>query len=318
MKKLAFIFISLILGFNSKAQLEVNDTLLMAFSHDVFWSASSELEMDIYADFGKYGSTNLSDNDSTSCWAEGSDSDGIGEYIWMTVPENTVGFRVRNGYQKNEAIYYANNRPKKLELTLYAAYEPSGYVTESHNGFFISEPLASSLAVLNDRLGFQEMKTNFNWPDIEEELSHDITFDKDQFIIKIKILEVYKGNKWNDACISDINIVEKAYYDITSDEHGLIKVTEQKTDTLFYNEETIYQVVELSLDIKWIIFILMPSDIENSRVETIYKLYNTEKEQFIEINDILEMYDFVEKDGKLYLQGSDKDFNDFSICLDNL
>ncbi|MFC2152553.1 hypothetical protein ACFLSE_08500 [Bacteroidota bacterium] len=319
MKKITgFLFIFLLVVSNISAQLEVNDTLLMAFKNDIFWSASSELEQDIYADFGKYGSTNLGDNDPATCWAEGSKHDGSGDFIWLTIPKSTTTIRVRNGYQKNETIFKANNRPKDIEFELYACYEPSGYVTESHNGFFISEKIFSTSAVLEDKLEYQDIKLGFDWPKIHEQLSHDKTFDKDRYILKIKILDVYKGNKWNDACISDINVVPNPYYDITIDEHGLLKVFENKTDTLFYNVENIYQVVDVSLGLNWIIFILMPSDIENSRVETIYKLYSTQKEQFIEINDVFEMYGFVKKSGKLYLEGSDKDFNDFSICLDEL
>ena len=328
MKKITTLFISIIFFINNlPAQLEVKDTLLLAFNNEVFWSSSTQLEdnnyseeydMTGYTDFGKYGTINLGDDDPTTCWAEGSDGDGTGEYILMTVPENITSLKIRNGYQKSQSIYYSNNRPKNIEFTLYASYEPSGYVTESHNGFFVSEPLATTQAVLEDKLGFQEIKTGFNWDNINEELSHDNTFDKDRFILKIKIVDVYKGNKWNDACISDINIVPEPLYELTSDEHGFVKRIEQNTDTLFYNPDNVYQVIEVSPDLNWAIFIIMPSDIENSRVETIYKLYSIKKEEFIDIRDVYNMYGFITEEGKLYLQGSDNDFNDFSICLDDL
>lgn len=328
MKKLSITFvISFIIIINSFAQLEVKDTLLLAFSTEIFWSSSSELEADNYpedyemagyADYGIYGSLNLGDSDAKTCWAEGSESDGTGEFIWMTIPKNTITIRIRNGYQKNETIYFANNRPKNIELELFACYEPSGYVTESHNGFFISKSLVSMSLVLEDKLGYQDLNLDFDWTEISSQLSNNIIFDEDRLILKIKIKDVYKGNKYNDACISDINIVPNPYYEITLDEYGLVKVSANKTDTLFYDPESIYQVVELSPDSKWIIFIIMPSDIENSRVETIYKLYNTEKEKFIDLEDAVEMYGFIRKSGKLYLEGSDKDFNDISISLDDL
>lgn len=312
---------------NTSAQLEVKDTLLMAFSNDIFWSSSSELEADNfpedydmagYADYGIYGSLNLADKNTSSCWAEGSINDGTNEFIWMTIPANTTTIRIRNGYQKNETIYYANNRPKNISLELFACYEPSGYVTESHNGFFISESLTSSSVSLEDVFGYQDIKLNFDWAIIGDKLSNTKIFDEDRFILKLRIKDVYKGNKYDDACISDINIVSNPYFEITLDEHGLLKQSESKTDTLFYSPEYIYQVVELSSDLKWAIFILMPSDIENSRVETIYKLYNTEKEKFIENNEFIEMFGFVEKEGELYLEGLDKDFKDISVSLDQI
>ena len=319
MKKITILLI--LISFLSNivySQIEVKDTLLLAYQNETFWGSSSELEMDIYKDFGKYGSTNLSDSDPTTCWTEGSKSNGTGEYIWMNIPKSTSTLRIRNGYQKNETIYFANNRPKKFEFKLYACFQPSGYVTESHNGFSISETIASTSAVLDDKLGYQDIKLGFDWPEILSQLSNDKIFDKDQFILKIKILDIYKGNKWDDLCISDINIVPNPYYDITPDYHGLLKVSANKTDTLFYNSENIYQVVELSPDLKWIIFILMPSDIENSRVDTEYKLYNTIKEDFIIPDDLVMIYGFIKKSGKLHIEGSDKNFEDKLLLLEDL
>ena len=318
MKKIITLLFVFSLSSNIFAQLTTKDTLLLAYQNEAFWGSSSELAMDIYIDFGKYGSINLSDNDPTTCWAEGSANDGTGDFIWMTIPENIVTIRIRNGYQKNETIYFANNRPKNIEFELFACYEPSGYVTESHNGFFISESIASTSAVLEDKLGYQDIKLDFNWPEINSQLSDNEIFDEDRFILKIKIIDVYKGSKWNDACISDINVVLNPYYDITLDDHGLLKISENKIDTLFYNTENIYQVVELSPDLKWIIFILMPSDIENSRVDTEYKLYNTEKEEFITPDDLVMMYGFIKKSGKLHIEGSDKGFEDKTILLEDL
>jgi hypothetical protein len=236
----------------------------------------------------------------------------------MTIPENITSLKIRNGYQKDESIYNANNRPKKLELTLYATYEPSGYVTETHNGFFISEPLSTTKIEVADKIGLQEINTGFKWPEIYEELSHDNTFEKDRFILKITILDVYKGEKWNDACISDINIVPSPYYNLTNDEQGFIKVIDYKSDTLFYDSESIFQILEISPDAQWIIFIEMPAFIENSRVETTYKLFNITNEKFIELNDLFEMYGFTEKEGKTYIEGVNKDFEDELLLLEDL
>jgi len=299
------------------AQLKVQDTLLLAFSNDVFWGASSELDKGIYADFGKYGSTKLADNDSTTCWAEGAEGDGSNEYILLTIPGNTSKIEIRNGYQKNENIYYANNRPKNIDLTLYALYEPPGYVTETYTGFFISESIFNTSLSLKDKLGYQTIETGINWPDIISKLPYDKTFEKDRFILKIRLIDVYKGKKWNDACISDIKITHTPTYELSNDEHGLLKKLKDTTDTLFYNSEKIYQVIEVSTDLRWAIFIIMPSELDG-RTETTYKLYNLTSEEFLEINDVFLMYEFEEIDGKVYLLGSDNDYNDFSICLDEL
>jgi hypothetical protein len=287
----------------------------MAFDNNVFWSSSSELEQDIYADFGKYGATNLADKDSTTCWAEGSDSDGSGEYVWFVIPESTEILRIRNGYQKSEEVFFANNRPRNIQFELYACYEPIAYVSESHNGFFFSEKLFTAKNTLKDEFGYQDILLDFNWPDIHESLSHDRTFPKDRFLLKLKIVDVYKGSKWNDACISDIIIVPNPYYDLTADEHGLLKVKTYNTDTLFYNSDFIYQIAEITPNLEWIIFIEMPSYIENSRVETIYKLFSTKKDEFVEIKELNSMYGFIKKSGKYYVEGLNTSLNDTTILL---
>lgn len=318
MKKIIYSFLLVILTNFAYSQLEVVDTVLLAVKNDQFWSSSSELEQDIYKDFGKYGSINVADSDPETCWAEGSESDGSGEYLLTVIPENISTLRIRNGYQKNESIYNANNRPKAIKFTLYASYQPSGYVTETHTGFCISDPLFTSTVTLKDQMGYQDVNTGINWPDIYEELSHDNTFNKDHFILKIKIVDVYKGSKWNDACISDINIIPSPYFNITEDEHGFIKVTDISTDTLFYNHESIFQIVEISNNTQWIIFIEMAADIGDSRAETIYRLYNIESEEFVELNNVYEMYGFSVKDDKTYIEGSDNELNMISISLDEL
>lgn len=318
MKKIIHSLLFIILTNCAYSQLEVVDTVLLAFKNDQFWSSSSELEQDIYKDFGKYGSINVSDSDPATCWAEGSESDGIGEYLLTVIPENITKLRIRNGYQKSENIFKANNRPKTIEFTILASYELSGYVTETHTGFCISEPLYTSTVTLKDQFGYQDVNTGIHWPDIYEQLSHDNTFNKDRFVLKIKILDIYKGSKWDDTCISDINIIPSPYFNLTKDEQGFIKVTDFKTDTLFYNPESLFQILEISNDSQWIIFIEMPYEIENSRVENIYRLYSIEKEEFIELNNVNAMYGFIKEDNKLYIEGLDNQLNMITICLEDL
>lgn len=304
--------------FNIHAQLDIQDTIMLAHKNDVYWGSSSELELEGYADYGKYGSTNLSDNDPATCWAEGSESNGIGEYIWMSIPQNTNQLKIRNGFQKSESLYLANNRPKTIKIDLLACFMPPGYVTETHIGFAISKTMANDTIILEDKLGFQDVLFDFNWSEIKNQVTEDKVFDKDRFILKITIEDIYRGNKWNDACISDIEGIPDEVYEITLDEHGLTKISDNKTDTLFYDPENIYQIIDLTDELEWIIFILMPANIGDSRAETIYKLYNTQKEGFIETKNIFQMYSFVETDDKLYLNGMNNDFEEINILLEDL
>ncbi|MFO7829602.1 MAG: hypothetical protein R6V23_13330 [Bacteroidales bacterium] len=317
-----FIFFSILFGLSTlqtlNSQPVIRDTIFLAGENNQFWGSSSELELTGYSDYGKYGSTKLSDNNPETCWAEGSETDGTGEYVFMSIPKNIRGIKIRNGFQKSESIYKSNNRPKKIKIELLACFMPSGFVTETHFGFAISQPMVSLTKELDDKLGYQDVILDFDWNDLYKKITKNNHFDKDRFILKIIIKDIYKGNNWNDACISDIIIMQNPVFDVTADEQGFIRTFKNQTDTLFYDPENVYQVIDLTDDSEWIIFIQMPAELENSRVETSYKLYNTKKETFIDTEDITQMYGFVEKDGKVYLEGVNNDFEDKNFLLDDL
>ena len=299
-------------------QLIIKDTLFLAGQNEPSWHSSSELEQSGYYSYGKYGAINLGDNNSNTCWAEGTEGDGVEEYIYMTIPKNIRGIKIRNGFQKSVSIYKANNRPKKIEIELMACFMPSGFVTETHVGFAVSQPLGSLTQELDDKMGYQDVILDFNWNDLYNKITGNNNFDKDRFILKITIKDIFKGNKWNDACISDILMMQNPVFDVTDDDQGFIRTFENKTDTLFYDPENVYQVIDLTEDSEWIIFIQMPADIGNSRVENIYKLYNTQKESFIETKNVFQMYGFEEKEGKLYLNGINNNFEEINFLLEEI
>ncbi|MFP4023243.1 MAG: NADase-type glycan-binding domain-containing protein [Thiohalospira sp.] len=300
------------------SQPVIKDTIFLAEVNNQFWGSSSELELTGYSDYGKYGSTNLGDNNPATCWAEGSEKDGVGEYIFMSIPKNIRGIKIRNGFQKSESLYKANNRPKIIKIELLPCFMPSGFVTETHFGFAVSQSMASLTKELDDKLGLQAVLLDFNWNDLYKKISETKNFDKDRFILKITIKDIYNGDKWNDACISDIILIQNPVFDVTADDKGFIRTYEGQTDTLFYDPENVYQVIDLTDDSEWIIFIQMPADIENSRAETIYKLYNTKKEAFIDTEDITQMYGFIEKDGRVYLEGVNNDFEERNLLLEDV
>ncbi|MDY6799593.1 MAG: hypothetical protein SVU94_00050 [Bacteroidota bacterium] len=299
-------------------QLIIKDTLFLAEQNEQLWHSSSELEQSGYYNYGKFGAINLGDNNPATCWAEGSEGNGSGEYIYMAIPKNIQGIRIRNGYQKSKTLYKANNRLKTIKIELLACFLPHGYVTETHIGFAISQPLAIITKILDDQMGYQDLSLDFNWNEIKNQIAENKLFDNDRFILKITIEDIYKGNKWNDTCISDIDFFPEEVYEITLDEHGLTKIFKNTIDTLFYDPENIYQVIDFSDDFEWFIFILMPTNIGNSRAETIYKLYNTDKKSFINSAEITQNFEFVEEDGKLYLHGINNDFKEKNILLEEI
>jgi len=108
-----------------------------------------------------------------TAWVEGKDDDGIGEWIKLEKdnPIKVSGIEINNGYLKSESIYKANNRVKTIKI-------------EFSNGESITKGL-------KDEFGANNL----------------IEFDKpiETSYIKLTILDVYKGSKYNDTCISEIH-----------------------------------------------------------------------------------------------------------------
>lgn len=119
-----------------------------------------------------YAADNIIDADTSTCWAEGVDGSGIGEIIEIgsnkTLEFNTI--IINNGYCKSERLFNENNRAKKLRLT-----------------FDDGESV-----ILNLKDGYSNFKNSFDMPKVKTKS------------ITIEIVDVYKGSKWDDTCISDI------------------------------------------------------------------------------------------------------------------
>lgn len=130
--------------------------------------ASSELD--------DYVSEYSIDNKIDTAWVEAEeDDDGIGEWIKLQneIEKEVSGIEITNGYCKSEEIYFANNRIKKIKVEF------------SDGTFFYKE--------FEDNAMF-----NFQKVDFSEKV-------KTKYI-KIIVLEVYKGSKYKDTCISEIRV----------------------------------------------------------------------------------------------------------------
>jgi VWFA-related protein len=118
----------------------------------------------------------LVDGKDSTCWAEGVDGPGIGEWVQFgfDAPKTLKAMKIIAGYTKTPAVYQANNRVKKLMLV-----------------FSDGQSQTVSLA---DQYGFQRVL---------------IDRDKPTRFIKLVIMEVYKGSRYDDTCISEIEFEYK-------------------------------------------------------------------------------------------------------------
>lgn len=134
--------------------------------------ASSEL------DSVKYKADNIHDFNLLTGWVEGKSDYGIGEYIEFYFKPNSP--RVNklifyNGYFKNQNLWESNSRIKKAKLYF--------------NG------------KLHALLEFQDINApqSFSIDPINS------TTENQDLILKIEIVEIYKGTKYSDVVVSEIN-----------------------------------------------------------------------------------------------------------------
>jgi len=130
-------------------------------------SASSTLEPNKKS----YRINNLIDHNPLTAWVEGDEGYGIGSYF--EISSNNLN-TIYNGYQNSPSNWLKNSRVKKFKV------------------YFNGKPLC--YLVLKDEMGEQNFELPF---DADWNTAH---------IFKFEIIEVYKGTKYSDVCISEIGV----------------------------------------------------------------------------------------------------------------
>jgi hypothetical protein len=127
-----------------------------------------------------YAASNVGDNDPNSAWVEGVKGDGVGESITLTLrtPRKVSFIAVQNGYCKfdDESAYSKNGRPAEFSISIndgkpFTAAMPDERLTRHEHLIPVPDDVA-------------EVKT-----------------------IKLTIQKVYPGTKYQDTCISDIDLI---------------------------------------------------------------------------------------------------------------
>lgn len=126
------------------------------------------------ANQGKYNYkiTNINDFDPMTAWVEGKTDYGIGEYFEIKAPTINI---IYNGYQASPKSWMQNSRVKKFKV--------------------YKNNVALCYLVLTDEMGRQ----SFELP------GHNDYNSAKEPIFRFEIVDVYKGTKWQDVAISEIN-----------------------------------------------------------------------------------------------------------------
>ena len=150
-----------------------NLTETIEYGMPIFTSVTATSELSPEAG-NQYHASNVYDGEKNTAWVEGVAGDGIGESISFSADreQKVSGLKILNGYCKSLDVYMKNNRVKKIHITFSDGTE--------------------KMAELADNFG---------------EVT-DIRLDEPVICsgITISITEVYKGSKYDDTCVSEVEI----------------------------------------------------------------------------------------------------------------
>ena len=131
----------------------------------------------------RYNAKQAQDHNLNTAWVEGSAGDGVGEFLEYIVdtsehvgddPLKVTGLRIYNGYRKSRELWRDNSRVKRLKM----------YV----NG--------KPYAIIN-------LQDAFNHQTVEV---GTIELKAKKTTLKFEIVEVYKGRKYSDTAITEIEL----------------------------------------------------------------------------------------------------------------
>lgn len=128
----------------------------------------------------KYDASNVNDDERENAWSEGVAGDGIGEWLEIT-PKKAAALSallMTPGYAKgvgSDSLYQVNNRPSKVAIELNGEYRIEREIPDKAESWLIS--------------------------------FHG--YSKPVAKIKVTILGVHKGSRYQDTCIHSIELAER-------------------------------------------------------------------------------------------------------------
>lgn len=156
--------------------------------------SSSSLPNDQY---GSYEPKNILDKNLKTSWVEGKKDAGVGEWILIKTNKSVGTLKFANGYQEKESSYYANNRVKSAKVLLITepmiASTNISEIAEQIDDLLSNDMISWEMVDIQDKTGYQEIKL------ANKGACKYLVF---------QIADVYKGTKYNDTCIAEIETIE--------------------------------------------------------------------------------------------------------------
>ncbi|MEW5906268.1 MAG: ankyrin repeat domain-containing protein [Elusimicrobiota bacterium] len=156
---------------------------------------------------------NAADGKKDTAWA----SRGTGAELWLFINPGAPSIRILNGYGKTPGLFKANNRVRKLAVSVWTAEHLDGDVTETSRAWKAARLTPDSVLELRDEGGPQEFPLPAGWEELRfkrAEAASALMKRTDHrgrkrlyssFVLRFEPLEVYRGDKYNDTCVSEIS-----------------------------------------------------------------------------------------------------------------
>ena len=267
-----------------------------------------------------YPSTNLFDGYLKTCWVAGSAKTNKNSILYVKLPDkidvDKIILNIFSGYGKGKNLYYANARPHKIKLSLFAAVYPEGFSTEVVSLYVMKKYPLNKIINLADTFDVQsfplsldkkellkfqkEVLTkaeNFSGPEYNKFAGYSLPESySSSFILKMEITDSYPGTKYDDVCISEIFFNDRfithypdKYYKalnvyIKDDNTLLADYADKKGVVIYKDTLSVFTYVEWSENENWAILLYVPNDElgEGSRIEEIYSLIDLKNREIVE------------------------------------
>lgn len=187
-----------------------------------------------------YTPEQLFDGDPGTCWVEAAPGGGTGEWVLFVVNRPVEGLRLTNGFARSPGLYRNNNRIKRLRLSFVVGFTAPGLVTELDYYLYFLTDLKEAEVELQDTLEPQPVDFSISYEEhrqlvwealdrfsdsypffmreIEKDLGLEPNLDTEQLkqeqdlifevfgmsCLRLAILEVYAGERYDDTCLSEI------------------------------------------------------------------------------------------------------------------
>ena len=141
----------------------------------------------------------MSDHNCDTAWVEGKSDFGKGQKIKINIKGWITQVLLVNGFRKTEKTFYENNRIKRIAL----------YVDGVRLGemeFPDRKYCRVDMTNILDEGELLNLGDFFGENNLSKVLQSGRGFISDSNI-EIEILDVYRGTKYNDTCVSDIYVI---------------------------------------------------------------------------------------------------------------